>query len=346
MSWAPEFDAGSEQDGEVEVHRFPVPVGRDVATFNALTSDLLGRPGPTSIEAEERWMSAQGPVSPALLTHLEEHGEAYDAIVFVPYLYATTAMGLPLVAARSVLVPALHDEGPAYLGIMKRTFRLARAIGFLTPEERTFARRLFGPLPGKQALLGIGISEQEHATAARLVPDVPYVLYVGRIDPSKGSPEMFDYHRRLSRTDPDAPLLVVAGRAAMEVPEAPWLRYVGFVSEAEKPALIKGSVCAVLPSPYESLSISTLEAWSHGRPVVVSAGSEVLVGQVRRANGGLWFSDAPEYAEAVTTLAHQRSLANELGANGRCYVRHRYRPDDVIARLEGLLHEVTGYAAQ
>lgn len=341
MTWAPHHSPGRDTDGDVEVLRFAVPRQRDVQAFNELTADVLSSGRRISVAREEYWMAQQGPMSPDLLEHLDIHGDAYDVVIFTPYLYATTYFGLPLVADRSLLIPALHDEGPAYLSIMRRTFHLARGIGFLTPEEREFARAMFGACGRERALLGIGIEPPRDDRPERnLRPPDPYVLYVGRIDPSKGSPELFEYHRALRRADPNAPLLVLAGRAAMDVPEAPWLRHVGFVSEAEKTDLINGAVCAVLPSPYESLSISTLEAWAHGKPVVVSEGSEVLVGQVRRANGGLWFGDAAGYAEAVTTLTRDAHLATAFGARGRLYTRFRYRPEAVVDRLDDLVTSV------
>lgn len=346
MTWAPHYGIGVSRDDRVTVMRFGVPVGRDVAAFNELTAHVLSSGEAISVETEEGWMRDQGPVSPGLLDHLRLHGDTYDAVLFTPYLYATTALGLPLVADRSLLIPALHDEGPAYLAVMRRTFHLARGLGFLTPEEREFSRALFGNCGHHHALLGIGIEEPTAAAPERcLRPREPYVLYVGRIDPSKGSRELFEYHRSLRRRHEDAPMLVLAGRAAMEVPEAPWLRHVGFVSEAEKADLIRSAICSVLPSPYESLSISTLETWSHGRPVIVSAGSEVLKGQVRRANGGLWFADPDDYADAVMTLRHNPAVGATLGENGRRYTRFRYSPDAVLERLEGLIMSVADDAA-
>ncbi len=94
----------------------------------------------------------------------------------------------------------------------------------------------------------------------------------------------------------------------MELPQGRWLEARGFVTRREKHALLAGAAVVVLPSPYESLSMAVLEAWTHGRPVLVSARSPVLVGQVRRAGGGLWFDDGAEYAEALWRLVDDRGL--------------------------------------
>ena len=51
----------------------------------------------------------------------------------------------------------------------------------------------------------------------------------------------------------------------------------------------------------ESLSIAMLEAWSHGVPTLANGASPVLVGQSRRSGGGIWYSDAAEYASDASS---------------------------------------------
>jgi glycosyltransferase involved in cell wall biosynthesis len=137
-----------------------------------------------------------------------------------------------------------------------------------------------------------------------------------------------------------APRLVMAGRPAMELPREPWLDVRGFVNDEEKHALLAGATALVLPSPYESLSVAVLEAWAHGRPAIVNGRSPVLVGQVRRAAGGLWYEDWAEYAECVSRLAGDPAAAELMGRQGRRYARGRFRPEAVGRRLEELVHEV------
>lgn len=335
-TWADHFPAGASRDGEVRVLRFGVPRPRDGERFDRFCKRLWGRRPDAAVE--ERWMREQGPCSPGLLDHLERCGSGYDAVLFVPYLYATTYDGLPLVADRSVLIPALHDEPSAGLRIMDRTFALARGLAFSTPEEEAFSRARFGPPRGEARLVGLGV-ERPPQTPPPPAGE-PFVLYLGRVDPSKGCDVLLDHHRRAMAEDPSRPRLVLAGRPAMEVPRHPWLTVRGFVSDDEKGRLLAGAVAVVLPSPYESLSISVLEAWMHGTPAIVTERSPVLVGQVRRGGGGLWYSSAEEYAACLDRLARSPSLAAGLGRQGRRYARSRYDPDRVGERLEDLVAAV------
>jgi glycosyltransferase involved in cell wall biosynthesis len=335
-TWADHYPAGASADGPVVVRRFPVPRPRVTARFDRWYAAAAN--GDLGIDGQVRWMREQGPNSPALLEHLDREGGGYDAVLFVPYLYATTWDGLPLVADRSLLIPALHDEPPAAFPIMDRTFRLARGLAFSTPEERDFCRRRFGPLRAHTALVGIGMDRAPEVAAP--IASRPYALYLGRADPSKGCVDLLRDHRAAIRSDPRTPRLVMAGHAAMSLPDHPWLEVRGFVSEDEKSALLAGTVALVLPSPYESLSMAVLESWAHGRPVLVSARSPVLVGQVRRAAGGLWYEDASEYVAALSSLVEDPGLAARLGAQGRRYVLGRFREGAVTARLEELVAQV------
>ncbi len=323
-TWADHFPAGESADGPVRVLRFSVPAPRDGAAFDALSERLFGGriSGP---DAERAWMTAQGPNSPDLLAHLSEHGAGYDAVLFVPYLYATTVDGLPLVADRAVLVPAFHDEPPLRLGIFDSVVDAAGRLVFSTPEEAALAAERFGVGPERSGIVGVGIDpppagDPQRGRAALGRGDRPYALYLGRIEPSKGCDVLLRAHEHYRRHRPDGLDLVMLGRPVMDLPTEPWLQTPGFVDEQTKNDAIAGATVLVCPSPYESLSLVLLEAWSHGTPTLSSEVSPVLVGQTRRAGGGLWFADDLEYAAALDLLQANPALAGALGHSGRRFV--------------------------
>lgn len=334
-TWEDHFPAGEWRDGEVVVHRFSVPHPRDEAKFDAhsalvLTGRLTGK------RAEARWMELQGPISPDLESHLKEFGAEYDAVLFMPYLYATSARGLPLVSERAVLMTAMHDEPPLRLGIFDDLIAQAPSLIMNTEEELALAIDRFGIDPARAHIVGAGVdppaASDRHAFAERSGVVGPYVAYVGRIDPSKGMDVLFDAHRLYRQRNPEGADLVLVGGSVMDIPDDPWIYATGFVSDDEKHEVLAGCTALATASPYESLSLVLLEAWSHGRPVIVSEDSPVLVGRVRKAGGGLWFSSAEEYAACLELLVSREPIAWSLGQAGRRFASG-FTWEEVIQKL-------------
>jgi glycosyltransferase involved in cell wall biosynthesis len=59
--------------------------------------------------------------------------------------------------------------------------------------------------------------------------------------------------------------------------------------------------------------------------VLVNAKSEVLVGQCRRSQGGLWYRDGDEFFEALQVLLRDARVRRALGEQGRRFVESNYR---------------------
>jgi glycosyltransferase involved in cell wall biosynthesis len=66
----------------------------------------------------------------------------------------------------------------------------------------------------------------------------------------------------------------------------------------------------------------------------------VLEGQVRRANGGLYYRSSREFQEALSWLLSNEEGRRQLGRQGLAYVEREYRWPTVIERVESLLDEV------
>jgi glycosyltransferase involved in cell wall biosynthesis len=114
----------------------------------------------------------------------------------------------------------------------------------------------------------------------------------------------------------------------------------GFVSEEQKHALLAGCLALVAPSRYESLSLVLLEAWQHGRPVLVNAQCDVTRGQAARANGGAAYSGAEELAGATARALEDPAWRAACGAAGRAYVEREYGWPAVEERWVRLLKAV------
>jgi glycosyltransferase involved in cell wall biosynthesis len=108
------------------------------------------------------------------------------------------------------------------------------------------------------------------------------------------------------------------------IPEHPAIVHVGFQENKEKFDLLQGAEFLVMPSQYESLSMVALEAWAVGKPVLANGRTEVLRGQCRRSQAGLWYSDYDEFKEAFLALSGDAGLRQRLGANGKAFFQANY----------------------
>ncbi len=135
--------------------------------------------------------------------------------------------------------------------------------------------------------------------------------------------------------------LVLAGKTVVPIPDHPRIRHVGFITEEEKVAALRQCRLLVIPSPYESLSVITLEAWKLGVPVLANARCKVLMGQCLRSNGGLFYQGYAEFAEALAPAARDagpRRVARPAGAGvrrARVLLGHDRREDGGLLRPYG-----------
>ena len=337
LTWADHYPPGDHEIAGVRVRRFPVDAPRDMADFDTFSHTIFG---PPHSEADEReWMRRQGPYStPLLETIRDTHGE-YDLLIFMTYLYCTSFFGLPLAGERAVLVPTAHDEPPIHLPIFRQLFAAARALLFLTPAEQAFVQRTFavGHIPAYEVPMGV---ELPAPAAPEREDDPPLLLYIGRVHPSKAVDQLFAHVTRY-RAESGRPLrLAFAGRVDTPLPDHPDVTCLGFVSEAEKYDLISRASLVLMPSFYESLSISILEAWAAGRPTLVNGEAAVLREQTLRSGGGLFYQGYPEFAACLDRMLDDAPLRRRMAAQGRAFVERTYSWPVVEQRIETILERI------
>jgi glycosyltransferase involved in cell wall biosynthesis len=337
VTWANEFPAGVSSDGPVQVHRFPVRRPRRLKAFADLSDEVFE--GGAAEDRQREWFLENGPDAPALLDHLRAHGHDYDRVLFWAFRYAPSFFGVPLVRDRAVLLPTAEEDRAIDLSVLEAFFQEPSAYLFLTPEEEQLVSTRAGRPLRPSAIIGMGLEPATAAAPIALPVQGPYLLYVGRVDRNKGCETLLEYFLDYAATAPELSL-VLAGPAKMQIPTHPRVHALGRVSDAVRDALLSAATALVVPSPFESLSIVLLEAWNRAVPAIVNGHCAVLRGQVRRANGGLYYRSSNEFAEAVTTLRALDQERRALGRQGLAYVEREYRWPVVLDRIERLLAEV------
>ena len=333
VTWANALDAGESQDGTLRVRRFPTTRPRHLNRFREISEWVFtGR----ATEAEQRdWFKENGPDLPGLLEHLRTRGGTYDRVLFWSFRYANTFFGLPIVAEKAILVPTAEDDEIIRTAtILGDFFTKPRAYLFLTPEERDLvAARCNGPLPPFE-VIGAGVA----LAPASAAPSSPFALYLGRIEKNKGCDRLIDYFLSYAESGRPAIELVMAGPSIMEIPRHPAIRVLGFVEERRRDELLATARVLVMPSPYESLSMVLLEAWRVGTPALVYGKCKPLRGQTERADGGLFYEQREEFAEALSWFVTHPDEARQFGSQGRAYVEREYAWPVVMQKIARVLN--------
>jgi glycosyltransferase involved in cell wall biosynthesis len=338
VTWENAAAPGESQQDGVRVIRFPVDRPRRRREFAELTDTVIdGAPA----DREEAWFHENGPLVPALLDHLRQHGTTYDLVLFWTFRYFPSFFGVPIVADHAILVPTAEEDPIITLGVLESFFRLPAGYLFMTPEEEALVAAKAGSTLPPSATIGIGIdpvSARQHAGSLLDRHNIPaeFLLYLGRVDRNKGCETLLEYFQEYAAQH-DGLSLVLAGPAKMQVPAHPRIRTLGYVSDELRDALLTKALALVVPSPYESLSIALLEAWNHGLPAVVNGFCKVLRGQVRRADGGLYYRTSREFTEALAYLRSHPHERAALGRSGQRFVDAEYRWPTVVAKVESLL---------
>lgn len=265
------------------------------------------------------------PVAPGLVAATDDtdvlHVHQMRAVPGRMTALAAAARGTPVVATDHGL------GGSGWIGLLPRMFDHFLAV------SRFSAQRLDVPAERTTIVYG-GVDP------ARFYPDPAIVrrgiAFVGRITPHKGIDVLL-------RALPDSVPVTIAGteghdpghphrdypRLLRELARGKDVAFVGRVSDAALPGLLRSVQVVVLPSVYETcygtrvkiselLGLAAIEAMASGTPVVcsrVGGLSEVVEGGVT----GLLVSpgDVDELADAVQTVIGDAAMAERMGRAGR-----------------------------
>jgi glycosyltransferase involved in cell wall biosynthesis len=237
------------------------------------------------------------------------------------------------------IVPTLHDLAPMRADIDGRWWKVlkrvrarraythaARAADVVLTGARAAADELVATLgvPADRIVV-VPHAADTFATAAdaaaaeavlaTLGVHGPFVLALASRERRKNLGVLWRAMDELAQ-GPAALPLVLAGGGALALPDRPWLRRPGFVSDAVLASLYARATAVVVPSRYEGFGLPVLEAMTAGGAVICADASTLP--EVAGA-GALRFGpdDAATLARHVRALRDDAALAAALRARGR-----------------------------
>jgi glycosyltransferase involved in cell wall biosynthesis len=261
---------------------------------------------------------------------------ARRTMALVPHLFGTTAFReLPLPVA--TVVWAMEQP----LG------RVYRGVPFEAISESTADDLAARGIPRSRVRViypGIDSAAYTPAPAAR-APE-PMFAYQGRLKRYKGVELVL---RGFARMGHPTATLVIAGsgsyrpeleRLARSLDLGPRVRFLGFISQEEKLALLRRAWALVFTSPKEGWGITNFEAAACGTPVIASD-SPGLRESVRDGETGFLVphGDVAALARTMGRIAAEPELVTALGVQGRCCVE-RFTWDAAADHTEAHLRDI------
>lgn len=335
-SWRNVLPPGVERRGDLVVRRF-LADQRDVGLHGEIERAIsLGLP--LSAQEELLWLR-HGVSSSRMEEEIERSAHRYDVVLAMPYLFGTTYFAMRAAGDRAVLIPCLHDEAYAYLGVVREMLDSVRGVMFNARAEATFGRSL-APGVSRWAVVGMGFDDPVPQDGAafrrghRLTE--PVLLYVGRREGGKNTPLLVEYFTRFKHRCPESNLTLAFVGSGDPLPSRPDIRDLR-PDWSQRDAMYRSCTIFTQPSVNESLSIVLMQAWLAGRPVVVHGRSAVTRDHAVQSNGGLWFNSYVEFEEVLLRLLADDALRTALGRKGRAYVLSEYSWPAVLDRFSAAL---------
>jgi len=234
----------------------------------------------------------------------------------VPHLFGETAFQEASWPAAAVVWLAERPLARAY-----------RRAGFHAISESTRDDLVARGVPAERVrVIHPGVDSVRFTPDAAARSPSPAFLYVGRLKRYKGVDTALRALAVARRTRPDLSLHIAGSGDHGPALEALAVRlglgaavaFHGFVSEAEKLALLRGAWANLFPSPKEGWGITVVEAGACGTPSLASD-SPGLRDSVRHGETGFLVphGDAEALAARMLELAAAPALVERLGAAAR-----------------------------
>jgi glycosyltransferase involved in cell wall biosynthesis len=344
--WEDHYRPGVYDVAGIETRRFATV--KDRARYDGVIRKLSR--GANLKTRDEHDFFDYGINSSDLVDALGEYVDGNYEIIALPYFHGLTNSVVNKYPGKISLVPCFHDEPQFYWATTETLLRNAKHIFFNSADEKQMTIGQYGKTIGRRivesVVAGVGVElpaggNDQDAVAMPLPEN--YFVYAGRKEVGKNVPLLCQWFQAyVERFHRDTKLVFIGGGDKSLVPATDQFLDFGFVSEATKQQVIRGSKGVINLSENESFSIVIMEGWLFGVPAVVSAGCAVTKNHVRKCNGGLFVAGSEEFALALKYLEEHRTVRDLLARNGQQYLAREFSFDAVLTKY---LREFRRYEA-
>jgi glycosyltransferase involved in cell wall biosynthesis len=224
----------------------------------------------------------------------------------------------------------------------------AQRVAAVSEGSRSALARALGA--GRVSLIENGV-DPDAFPAADPVHDPPQILSAGVLSPRKGLIDLVEASQILTHRGLRHELVFAGGRAD-EGPEAEAavrqaaggaVRFLGPIPHIEMPSVYASADVFCLPSWWEAMPLSVLEAMAAGLPVVATATGDVSRAVDDGITGRLVPPRRPDLlAAALADLLDDPETRRQMGRAGRRRVKERFDFRHSADALDGLYQRLCG----
>jgi glycosyltransferase involved in cell wall biosynthesis len=301
-----------------------------------------------------RWCQIRRLVAESDVIHLMGYWSLLGVLVYL----AARWQGVPYVVSPAGALP-LFGRSLWFKRLFNRLVgrrMIQEAQGWLAITRAELTDFCAYGVPGERVVvLPNGVVESDYALEDKQcfadekgLPDKPYILFMGRLNPIKGPDLLLGAFARVAREHPDH-LLVYAGpdegmksRLAHDAQESGLhdrVLFVGFVGGSAKVAAFRSARLLVVPSRLEAMSIVAVEAGICGTPVLMT--DQCGLDELGEVDANLLTLATEEGLAAGLryALADSERLRG-IGQRWQELVRSRFLWSDIGLRLRNYLKQV------
>ena len=187
-------------------------------------------------------------------------------------------------------------------------------------------------------------------SANGVIKNIPQICFIGMVGPHKGADILISALRYLNMRGVNFHCIFAGNgdlahykRLTEDAGLTGLVEFLGWVDKSEVYDILQSSSIFVLPSQYENLPMSVIEAMSFGCAVVTTSAGVISEFITDHLNGLIVEPNAESVSKAIQLLLDEPSLCFSLGRNARDTYLDKFVPEKTLDELIKLFIETASF---